>query len=203
MYVVGLTGGIACGKSEVSRRLQAKGLPIVDADIISRKLVEPGQPLLAEIAETFGDGILHSDGSLDRGRLGRLVFDDYDLLQQLNALMHPAIWKECLRCLGELREQCSAAVLVVPLLYEHNGDAFVDTVWVVACSEALQLQRLQERDHLTEAQAYARIKTQMPIDKKIERADHVILNEGTLEDLQREVDIALEILHEQMSSAAV
>ena len=194
MYVIGITGGIACGKSEVSRRLQERGLPVVDADVVARELAEPGQPLLKELAETFGDGVLQSDGSLDRKRLGSLVFADRDLLEQLNALMHPAIWKECLRRLGELRDRHPAAVLVVPLLYEHGGEAFADTVWVVACSEEMQLQRLRERDRLTEEQAKARLRAQMPIAKKIELADHVIPNEGTLADLEREIDVAMEIL---------
>ena len=201
MYIIGLTGGIACGKSAVSRMLAAKGVPIVDADVVSRQLVELGQPLLTRLAEHFGDGILRSDGSLDRGRLGRLVFSRSELLQQLNEIMHPAIWRECLRRLAEQRRE-RVAVLVAPLLYEHGAESWVQAVWVVACSESVQLRRLMERDGLPEAEARNRMRAQMAVERKVEMADYALMNEGSLEELESEVDCAWEVWQEKIDAFA-
>lgn len=201
MYIIGLTGGIACGKSAVSRLLAAKGVPIVDADVVSRQLVEPGAPLLGRLADCFGDGILRGDGSLDRGRLGRLVFARGDLLQQLNEIMHPAIWRECLRQLADYRQE-RVAVLVAPLLYEHGAESWVQAVWVVACSKTLQMQRLMERDGLSEAEARSRIQTQMAVERKLERADYALMNDGSRDDLARAVEDAWELWQEKIVAFA-
>ncbi len=195
MFVLGLTGGIACGKSEVSRLLAAQGLPIVDADVVAREVVEPGSPVLAQLVERFGDGVLQADGCLDRRHLGQVVFGNREYLEQLNAIMHPAIWKATLAHLGELSQQgCKLAVLVAPLLYEHGAEAMTDAVWVVSCSEELQMQRLQERDHLNLEEARARLQAQMPVDQKAERADYLLENEGDLSQLAAQVERALEML---------
>ena len=196
MFVIGLTGGIACGKSEVSKRLQERGLPIVDADVVAREVVEPGTPVLSQLVEYFGDGILGNDGTLDRKRLGNLVFSDRDMLEHLNAIIHPAIWKRTLEHLGELAEvrHCQVAVLVAPLLLEHGAEALTDAVWVVSCSEEVQMQRLCRRDNLNESQARARLQAQMPLSSKCERADYVLENEGDLTQLDEQIDMALSLL---------
>lgn len=194
LFVVGLTGGIACGKSEVTRLLRERGVPIVDADVVARQLVEPGTQVLRQLVDVFGDGILQADGALDRKRLGRLVFGDRDALEQLNAIMHPAIWQSILKNLGELAVTEDVAVLVAPLLLEHGAEAIVDTVWVVGCNPEKQLERLQKRDNLDEAEAIRRIAAQMPLAAKYERADYVIENDGNLEELAKQVELAWEFV---------
>lgn len=203
MFVIGLTGGIACGKSAVSDYLERKQVPIVDTDVISRQLVEPGSITLNKLVEVFGDGILTSTGGLDRKRLAKLVFSDRDMLSQLNEIMHPAIWKAALERLAVISKKSKIAVLVAPLLYEHGAEAFVDTVWAIGCDKDRQLRRLQDRDGLSLEEARQRLESQMSMEYKLERADVAIFNDGTLEKLYSYVDEAWENLSLELSDLDV
>lgn len=190
MLVVGLTGGIASGKTAVSDRLAAMGAAIVDTDLLAREIVEPGEPALAELAQAFGPGVLTPAGTLDRKALGALVFADDDARARLNAITHPRIRERMARRLASLAaapDAPPAAILVVPLLFENGLDALVQESWVVDLDDAVRRARLMARDGLTAAEADARIAAQMPRAEKLARATRVIRNEGGLEDLDAEV----------------
>lgn len=194
MLILGLTGGIATGKSTVSKRLaSAHNLPIVDADLIARQVVEPGTPAYAQIVAHFSaqvpDLVLPS-GALNRPALGRAVFGNEPNRLFLNGVVHPAVRREMLRqVVVAFLRGCDVVVLDVPLLFESNLARFCSTTVVVACDEDLELQRLLDRDaHLTEEDARKRIASQMPLDEKRKRAQHVIENSGTLEELDKQVD---------------
>lgn len=195
MIVIGLTGGIATGKSTATAFLREAGIPVIDADQVARQVVESGQPALAELAAAFGPSILQPDGSLDRKRLGDLVFADAAARSRLNAITHPhiraavAAEKDRLAAAGE-----RIIVLDVPLLIESGMDRDVDRVWVVTASAPQQQRRLMERDGLSEAEATQRIQAQMPLAEKIRRADAVIDNSGSREATQTRLRYLLEAL---------
>lgn len=188
--LIGLTGGIATGKSAVANMLAERGAPIVDADLVSREVTRPGSPVLAALVERFGADILTPDGALDRAELGRRVFQQPAELEALNAITHPAIWKELLAQVARARLEHPVVVLMAPLLLEHGADAIVDQVWVVAVHERMQVQRLMERDGFTREEAMRRVRSQMPTDEKLARADVVIDNGGTLEATEDQVEAA-------------
>lgn len=178
--IIGLTGSIASGKSTVSRMFGTLGIPVVDADKIARDVVEPGEPALKEIADTFGNEVLLVDGTLDRKKLGAIVFEDAASRNQLNRIMHPAIRTRMLRERDEhAASGVPAVVLDIPLLFESGLSHFVDKTIVVAVDEAVQLERLMMRDESTEQDARKRISSQMPIKEKARQADAVIDNNGT------------------------
>lgn len=189
MFVIGLTGGIASGKSTVSRLLKELGATILDADVIAREVVEPGQPALAEIAAAFGPEVLREDGSLDRARLGALVFGDGEARARLNAITHPRVIRRINELLEEERRANPRGVAVVdaPLLLEAGMGHLVDEVWVVAADEETQLRRLMRRDGLSRAEAMRRIRAQMPLAEKLRQADRVIDTGCTLEETARQV----------------
>lgn len=188
---IGLTGGIATGKSTVASMLLRKGAPLVDADVIAREVVEPGSPVLSRVAERFGSDILLPDGSLNRKKLGAIVFADPAQRKALESLLHPpirALMKERMALLE--RQQPDKPVIVdVPLLYESGLETMFDAVMVVYVPAALQRERLKQRDGLTEEQAVQRLAAQLPIDEKRRRADIVIDNAGTLQETQRQIDL--------------
>ncbi|MFD1441938.1 dephospho-CoA kinase [Lacticaseibacillus hegangensis] len=176
-YVLGLTGGIATGKSTVAGEFRRHGCPVVDADEVAREIVEPGRPALRKIEAAFGPGVIRSDGSLDRKALGDIVFNDAAKLAQLNAIDHPYLRAAIEDALAAAKAT-SAKVVVgeIPLLYEtHYEDSF-DGVAVVTLPPNMQLERLMARDGLTQAQAQARIQAQLPLSEKIQRADFLIDN---------------------------
>lgn len=184
---VGLTGGIGSGKSEVSRRLAEHGAVIVDADAVAREVVEPGTPGLAEVVAEFGDGVLRPDGSLDRERLGSIVFADEERRGRLNAIVHPRVGER----MRELVEQAPPHAIVVydvPLIAENGLAGMYDLVVVVDASVEEQVRRLTERRGMTEADARARIAAQATREERLEIADRVIDNSGTLEALAAQVD---------------
>ncbi|MGP8249798.1 MAG: dephospho-CoA kinase [Candidatus Dormibacteria bacterium] len=187
--VIGLTGGIASGKSTVAGMLAAKGAWIVDADQLARRVVGPGTPALSEIARSFGPDVIAADGSLDRSRLAELVFADESARQRLNAIVHPGVLE---LSQGEIREaQAAGAGVVVydvPLLFETQRQKEFDGTLVVWVEPQAQLLRLRLRSDLSEADAMARIAAQMPLDRKRELADWVIDNSGTLEATRELVD---------------
>lgn len=178
VFRVGLTGGIASGKSTVARLFEALGVPVIDTDLLAREVVVPGQPLLGQIAARFGAGVLGEDGSLNRPALRALVFADPAARADLEQLTHPAI-----RALLEERSALLGGqyqLLVIPLLVETAGRTPVDRVLVVDCSEALQIRRLQARDGATLEQARQILSAQVTREVRLAAANDVILNEGDL-----------------------
>jgi dephospho-CoA kinase len=188
--ILGLTGGIATGKTTVANYLaSAYNLPILDADIYAREAVSVGSPILLEIAQRYGKKILLADGNLNREKLGEIIFNNQEERNWVEGLIHPYVG-------DRLREEIAISsaetlVLVVPLLFEAGMTKLVTEIWVVSCSEQQQLERLMQRNHLTLEQAQARIISQMPITEKIARADVVLDNSSTLEVLLKHVDAAI------------
>lgn len=187
---IGLTGGIASGKSTVSRMLKERGALIVDADQISREIVMPGSPVLQQIAEAFGSDILQGDGTLDRKRLGAIIFADDDKRRTLNAIMHPPIRAHMMQQMNEYETAYPQRLVVadIPLLYESNLQHMFEEVVVVYVPETVQIKRLMQRDGISEEHAKERIASQMPLSDKRERADVVIDNSRSLEDTEKQVD---------------
>ncbi len=184
--VAGLTGGIACGKSLVSAELKRLGAHIVDADLISRELMEKGTPVYEGVVREFGRSVLRPDGSIDRKALGAVVFTDREKLLRLNALTHPAIIKAASEEVERIRKSRPDAVIVVDaaLLIEAGMHRAVDRVIVVYADEEKQIERMEKRDGLGEPEARRRLKCQMPIKEKIRYADYIIENNGTVEELK-------------------
>lgn len=176
-YVLGLTGGIATGKSTVAAEFRRHGCPVVDADEVAREIVEPGRPALREIVAAFGEGVLRKDGTLDRKTLGDLVFNDQQQLAKLNAIDHPYLRAAIEDALAAAKATAAKVVVgEIPLLYETHYEGSFDGVAVVTVPPTMQLERLMARDDLTQAQAQARIAAQMPLAEKIARADFIIDN---------------------------
>lgn len=188
---VGLTGGIACGKSTVSRMFSERGAHIVDADVIAREVVLPGRPALAEIAQRFGDRVLQEDGTLNRKRLGEIVFADDAARRDLEAILHPVIRFEMQRQIDSwsAADPKSLVIVDIPLLYESGLDkrfAFEDII-VVYVPRNVQMERLMQRDGMSREDAEKRLMSQMPIEDKKRLAGVVIDNSGSLEDTERQV----------------
>lgn len=186
--VWGLTGGIASGKSAASEILQSLGAAVVDCDVVSRELMEPGSSLLEQTAELFGRGILNSRGGLRRDRLASLVFADAGKLEKLNALVHPAIWKRTFELIQEARASCPLVFCVAPLLFEHGAEAAFDGVMVIDVRPEVQLKRLMKRNGLSKAEAVQRIEAQMSTESKAARADILIDNNGTQKQLASQLE---------------
>jgi dephospho-CoA kinase len=187
MLRVGLTGGIGAGKSEVSARLAALGAVVVDADQAARRVVEPGTPGLARIAETFGPGVLQEDGSLDRAKLAEIVFADEEALGRLNAIVHPLV-HEWMVAADAAAQSRGDAVIVhdVPLLAEGGRGGQFDVVIVVDVPPEVQVERLAGRGMPGE-QARARMAAQAAREQRLAVADIVIDNSGSLDDLDRRI----------------
>jgi dephospho-CoA kinase len=197
MLRVGLTGGIGSGKSEVSRRLAARGAVVLDADRAAREVVEPGTPGLAQVAERFGPEVVRQDGSLDRERVAAIVFNDPGKLAELNAIVHPLVRDWMIRA-----EQAAArtagpdAIVVqdVPLLAENGLAAMYDVVIVVDVPPEVQRDRLVRLRGMTPGQAAARMAAQATREARLAVADIVIANDGSLDDLDRQVEAVWEDL---------
>lgn len=187
---IGLTGGIATGKSTVAEYLaQRYHYPVLDADIYAREAVEKGSPILAAIFQRYGESLQLADGTLNRRALGEIVFQNTEEKQWLEQQIHPFVRQRFTEDLRQYPEQ--TVVCGVPLLIEAQLTDFVTEIWVVVCPPALQLARLQRRNHLTEAEAIARIQSQMPLEEKIKFADVVLDNSSDLATLHHQVDHAL------------
>lgn len=181
--VIGLTGGIATGKSTISKMFKSFHIPVIDADKIAREVVEPGKTAYDHIVRTFGKGITQGDGTIDRKKLGQIIFSDEQKRKQLNEIVHPAIRRKMIDRRDEyLKQGERAVVLDIPLLFESDLTHFVDQIIVVYIPEALQLERLLKRDHLNKVDALKRIRAQLPIEEKVKKADAVIDNQGSIEE---------------------
>jgi dephospho-CoA kinase len=192
LRVFGLTGGIGSGKSTVSALLRERGVPVVDADELAREAVAVGSDGLREVVAAFGPDVLGRDGNLDRKQLGALVFSDPEARKRLNSITHPRVRQLSQRRFAELERQGVAlAGYDVPLLFEVGLDQGLRPVVVVAASEAEQLRRVQARDGLSEEAARARIAAQLPLSEKCARADHVLDNDGSIDELPAKVDALL------------
>lgn len=196
--VIGLTGGIASGKSTVAQMLATAGLPIIDADQVVRTLQQPGSRGLQALEHAFGHGITTSTGELNRSALGQLVFNDEQQRAKLNGVMQPLVWDAIWQQVDQFRKQhIPWVVLDVPLLIEEHYDRDCDVVIVVAVDHKTQRQRLMDRNHLTVDQAETRIAAQMPLAQKKQHADIVIDNNGDRQKLRQQVEAVLKRLKEQ------
>lgn len=190
--IIGLTGGIATGKSTVANYMaQTYGIPVLDADVYARSAVQSGSPILERIVEHFGAEIQLSDGSLDRQQLGERIFKDAAERRWLEAQIHPTVCDRFQKALATLQDQ-PIVVLAVPLLFEAQMTDLVTEIWVVTCSQSQQIQRLQQRNNLSATQAQTRINAQMPLALKVAQATVVLDNSSSIEDLRSQVDRVLQ-----------
>ncbi|WP_288658214.1 dephospho-CoA kinase [uncultured Limosilactobacillus sp.] len=186
--IIGLTGGIASGKSTVSALLRQAGIPVIDADQVARQVQRPGSVALDKLAAAFGPAIIAPDGSLNRQQLGQRVFDDPAARQELDRIVQPLIKDTIWQAVDNLRRQGVAnVVLDVPLLFEAGYDTDCDLVVVVRVSPATELRRLMARNGYSRAAAQARIAAQLPLNVKVAKADVVIDNDGSREETRRQV----------------
>ena len=200
-YVIGLTGGIASGKSNLTSALAALGAEVIDADQISRALTAPGGKALPGIREAFGEAYFRGD-ALDRKALGRLVFSDPEALKKLNGLTHPLILKEIRDRLRALEAAGKpVCVLDAPLLFEAGLEGLCDTVWCAWLPKKLQVKRLRERDGLTGIEAAKRIASQMPPAEKKKRSDLVIDTRGSREESAAQAERAFRAVLSRIDSA--
>ena len=197
--LVGLTGGIATGKSTVSAMFAHLGAKVVDADLLAREVVMPGQPALAEIVQEFGGEVLQADGQLDRKRLGAIVFADPARRRRLEEITHPAIYARQQRILSVYEEEAWEGIVIwdAAVLIESGGAKRMDRLVVVFADPATELARLMARDGMSEAEARARKASQMPVADKAKLADYVVDNSGTRAETERQVrDVYGKLLHD-------
>ena len=188
MKIMGLTGGIASGKSTVATELRKQNVPVFDADEVSRNAVAKGSKGLALVAEAFGADYLTTGGEMDRAKISQLVFSDKEALKTLEGILHKIVWDEAEAFLAEAREQkAKLAVLDVPLLIETKWHERVDLVWLVAVSKEQQIKRAMIRSGMTEEEVKARIAAQMSLEDKKKFADVVLDNSGALEETLEQV----------------
>jgi dephospho-CoA kinase len=187
MLVIGLTGGVASGKTTVSEVLREEGATLIDADQIARELVQPQTPVWQELVRAFGNGILDRDGSIHRQKLASLIFSNPRQRSLLNRILHPRIKEEIGRRLKGIQQKDPEAIVVIdaPLLIETGGHREMDKVIVVVCTETQQIERLRRRNQLSEEQARAMLSSQMSLEEKTTVADYVICNEGFPEETRQ------------------
>ena len=186
--IIGLTGGIATGKSTAADYLEKKGAEIIDADQISHNLTQKGKKGWELVVEEFGEEILREDGEFDRDKLGELVFGDSKKRKKLEALLHPLIIYEMKEQAHKFLESGKIVIFMAPLLFEANLDRFCDQIWVIGSSQQSQIKRLKKRDNLSKKEALKRIKAQIPLQQKKEKADVVIENDSSIKNLKEKID---------------
>jgi dephospho-CoA kinase len=192
MLVVGLTGGIASGKSTVSSMFQDAGVPVICADELARDAVQPGSQALDEIRRTFGARVIDQEGGLDRVRMAELVFSDESKREALEHIIHPRVAEQKDRRIDALRHDGHRLAIVdVPLLYEKGWERQFDLIIVVYVPRIAQEQRLMQRDGMTRDEARSRLDAQMPIDDKKQKADRVVDNSDSLAHTRKQVDALL------------
>ncbi|MCT8137410.1 dephospho-CoA kinase [Anaerobacillus sp. CMMVII] len=186
--IIGLTGGIASGKSTVSNMMKNEGIPVVDADIIAREVVEQGEATYQKIVDAFGKEIITNDGCLDRKKLGALVFQDEKKRMLLNSIVHPAIRIRMHEKVESFKNEGFATIVLdIPLLFESKLTNMVEKIIVVFVDYELQLERLKQRDQFTDQEALVRINAQMPLKDKIALADEVIHNHGSIDETKQQL----------------
>ncbi|CAH1206419.1 Dephospho-CoA kinase [Paenibacillus plantiphilus] len=187
---LGLTGGIACGKSTVSAMLVQRGAKLIDADAVAREVVLPGEPALNDIVAAFGEQVLNEDGTLDRKKLGTVVFGNREQLDRLESILHPAIRSRMWDKINKYEAEDPSQLIVadIPLLYETGQAGLYDDVMVVYVPKAVQLERLMARSGMSAEEAEKRIALQMDIEEKKRLAGIVIDNSGTIQDTKRQID---------------
>lgn len=191
MKLIGLTGSIGAGKSEASKILARCGAYVIDADEVSRDAVKPGTAGAQSIRRVFGEVFFHNNGELDRKKLAELVFNDEKALKSLNRILHPLVLSGMKRLAQERSEKgAGLAVWDVPLLIEEKWNAYVDETWLVTAPDAQRLKRILQRDKCSEEQALRRMQSQAPQAVKEKYADVIILNDGSLEELEDRVIMA-------------
>lgn len=186
--ILGLTGGIASGKSTVSRFFQSLTIPVIDADLAARQVMEPGSDTLTKVAEAFGPTVIKKDGTLDRKRLASIVFHDSEKRKLLNQLVHGAVYLLMEQEKDRLIEEGHALIVMdIPLLYETGYDQQVDEVMLVYVDQQTQIKRLMKRDRMSLTEAEARIRSQWPMEDKVAKAATLIDNTGTIEETKEQV----------------
>jgi dephospho-CoA kinase len=186
MLIIGLTGGIGSGKSVASDKFKSLGIVVVDADVASRTVVEPGKPALKEIQDHFGSGIITAEGKLDRNKLREIIATDAKERKWLESVLHPKIGEQITK---EISESTSVYTLfVAPLLLETNSQEMCSRVVVVDVPKDVQIQRTAKRDKVSSNQVEQMVAAQMKREKRLEKADDVLLNNGTIEDLEKQVE---------------
>jgi phosphopantetheine adenylyltransferase/dephospho-CoA kinase len=203
VHVIGLTGGIASGKSTVTRFFKDRDVPVIDADILGHRTYDPGTDTFAAVVATFGQDLVAADGSIDRRVLGGKVFGKPDELKRLTDIVWPGIRKLASEALSEFEAAGnSIVVLEAAVLFEAGWEDLVDEVWVVVVEPDLAVQRLASRNGLDEAAARARIDSQLSNDERISRSNVVIKNNGTLEELEGNIQKAWDALQGRLQTAA-
>lgn len=191
--IIGLTGGIASGKSTVSTMLKKKGIRVVDADHIARIVVEVGEPAYNQIVEEFGIGILKEDTTINREKLGAIIFADEKKRQTLNSIVHPAVRKEMLKQIEEEKtKRANAVVLDIPLLFESKLTHMVDITLLVYVDQETQMKRLRMRNGYNEEEIKMRINSQLPLHEKRELSDYIIDNNGSIEETKKQLNMLLD-----------
>ena len=196
MILVGLTGGVATGKSTVAKMFKRCGAVVIDADQLAHDVVKPGKPAWLEIVKTFGRAVLNPDRTLNRRELGAVVFGNRTKLRQLEQIIHPRVAREQARLTKQAARKDPHAVVIydVPLLFEAGIDKRVDHTIVVTANRKTQIARLKKRNGLSRAEAIRRIRSQMPLAKKIQRADHVLNGTLSRPSLRQQVSLLLKYL---------
>ena len=188
--LLGVTGGIATGKTTVVRMLEELGAPVIDFDLLAREVVEPGKPAWKDIVAYFGERILQKDGSLDREKLSAIVFQDAEKRKKLESFTHPRIYEASVKRVNKIVEKDPDAIvqLDIPLLIEQHLEYMVHKILVVYIPRDKQVERLVERDGISREGAADRLRAQLPIDEKLSKADFVIFNDKSLEETRRQVE---------------
>ncbi|MFA5322157.1 MAG: dephospho-CoA kinase [Smithella sp.] len=197
MLNVGLTGGIACGKSTVARMFVKNGARLIDFDRLAHEVQEPGKPAWPEVVKCFGKEILSPDGKINRVKLGNIVFADKKKLSKLNKIVHPLVYKEWLSRQEKINQKDNHAIIIadVPLLFEGGMQHLFDRTLLVLIEPEEQIRRLMARNHISREEAEKRLKSQMPIDEKIILADIVLDNKGSIAETEKTVrKVWLELL---------
>ncbi len=201
--LLGVTGGIACGKTTVTNILEELGAPIIDFDLIARQVVEPGTHALRKIVVYFGKHVLREDGALDRKKLSKIVFHDFEKKKILESFTHPPIYEEFFKQVDKITEKDPAAIIqvVVPLLIELNLQYMFQKVLVVYIPKDQQIERLANREGITEDEAANMLRAQLPIDEKVGYADFVVYNQGPVAETRKQVIDIWEELQRQNTAS--